>query len=390
MEQTVATRMAGIAPFYVMELLEKAQQLETAGKSVIHMEVGEPDFPLPKEVAEAATAALTNGKTGYTAAGGIAELRTAVTRYYQQGYGVNIPSSRVLITPGSSGALQLIIGAVVNAGEEVIMTDPTYPCNKHFVLAFGGVPKTVPVDAKTHYQLTAEMVEAAWKPNTRAVMVASPSNPTGTLLAREELAKIHAVVEARGGVLIVDEIYQKLLYQVKGYTALSLSDNLVVINSFSKYFGMTGLRAGWLVAPPNLLDPLTRLAQNFFISPPTPSQYAALRAMEADCAEIFDKRRQSFERRRDFLYPALLEMGFEIPVLPEGAFYIYADCSRFSRDSYTFCHQLLDEAGVAITPGKDFGSHKADQHVRFAYTREMKTLEEGVRRLHSYLKKLSN
>ncbi len=382
---SIASRMEGISPFYVMELLEKAQQLEAAGRTIVHMEVGEPAFPLPSKVIAAAAESLERGNSGYTTACGLTELRKAISRYYSDGYELKVPFERIIITPGSSGALQLVMAAAINAGDEVMMADPTYPCNRHFVLAFGGIAKNIPVDAASDYQLTAELVRDHWGEKTRAVMVASPSNPTGTLIAKEELTKIYQVVAERGGLLIVDEIYQKLLYQQKGYSALSLGENLIVINSFSKYFGMTGLRVGWLVAPKEMLDPLARLAQNFFISPPAPSQYAAIAAMEPESIAFFEQQRQEFKKRRDFLYPALLEIGFKVPVMPEGAFYIYADCSNFSTDSYNFCHQLLHEAGVAITPGKDFGSHKAESHVRLAYTRDMETTIAGVARLKKYL-----
>ncbi len=380
----IAERMNHIAPFYVMELLEEAQKLEAGGKTIVHMEVGEPAFSLPQQITTATANALAQGKSGYTTACGLPELRKAVSRYYKD-YDVDISPERVIITPGSSGALQLIIGAAINVGEEVLLPDPTYPCNRHFVLSFGGIPKNIAVGPESNYQLTADIVQKHWGEKTKAVMVATPSNPTGTLIEKEELAKIYQVVEERGGLLIVDEIYQKLLYQTKGYSALSISENLVVLNSFSKYFGMTGLRVGWLVAPQKMIDPLARLAQNFFISPPAPSQYAALAAMEPQSIAFFEKQRQEFEKRRDFLYPALLEMGFKIPVMPEGAFYIYADCSQFSTDSYNFCHKILQEAGVAITPGKDFGFHKAENYVRLAYTRDMEMIIEGVKRLKQYL-----
>ncbi len=382
---TVAERMEGIAPFYVMELLEEAHKLEAAGKSVVHMEVGEPAFSLPQRVTEATATALAKGKSGYTTACGLPELREKISCYYRENYDVAVSPERIIVTPGSSGALQLVIAAAVNSGEEVILPDPTYPCNRHFVLAFGGVPKNIPVGAAENYQLTAEIIDKSWGEKTAAVMIASPSNPTGTLIAKEELAKIYQLVAEREGLLIVDEIYQKLLYQTDGYSALSLGENLVVINSFSKYFGMTGMRVGWLVAPQEMIAPLSRLAQNFFISPPAPSQYAALAAMEPESIAFFEQQRQEFEQRRDFLYPALLEMGFDIPVMPEGAFYIYADCSRFSTNSYEFCHEILRKTGVAITPGKDFGTHKANNHVRFAYTRDMKSIIEGVKRLKEYL-----
>ena len=379
-----AARMKGIAPFYVMELLARAKELEAEGRSIIHMEVGEPGFELPEEVKQAGRDALDAGRTHYTAATGIPELRTAVARYYAD-YGVTVDPSRVVITPGSSGALQLVMGVLFNNGEEVIMTDPCYPCNKHFVLTFGAVPKLLPVDAGSNFQLTAEKVAEAWGPQTRGVIVASPSNPTGTLLEEPELEKIFQVVEKNDGVLIVDEIYHKLVFGRPSCTALALSDRIIVLNSFSKYHGMTGLRVGWMVVPEDLIAPLTRLTQNLFISPPSLSQYMALRSLESDCTAIFEERRRTFEKRRDLLLAGLRKLGFIIPAVPEGAFYIYADCSAFSADSMSFCYALLENAGVAITPGKDFGTHEAASHIRFACTGSSAEIEEALRRLHTFL-----
>ncbi len=383
----IARRMDRIVPFYVMDILARAKELQAQGRSIIHMEVGEPDFVSPKPVIEAGKNALDAGHTGYTPATGIPELRRKIAKYYQSQYGIDIDPQRVIVTPGSSGALQLILGVLVNPGQAVLMTDPGYPCNKNFVEFMSGEPAILPVGPETGYQLSASQVESAWTETTRAVMVATPSNPTGTLIPRDELARIHEVARSRRGALIVDEIYQGLVYGGENYTALEFGDDLFVINSFSKYYGMTGWRLGWLVAPEAYVDSLDRLAQNIFLSCSAPAQYAALSAFGPECQAILKSRRQEFQKRRDFLLPALQEMGFKIPVVPDGAFYLYADCSGLTDDSFKFAYDLLEDEGVAITPGKDFGSNRPEQHVRFAYTTSIESMEEAMRRLNRFLGK---
>lgn len=383
----IAGRMTRIVPFYVMDILAKAKELEAKGCSIIHMEVGEPDFVSPPPVIEAGKNALDAGHTGYTPASGIPELRRKIADHYKRQYGVDIDPRRVIVTPGSSGALQLILGVLVNPGQSVLMTDPGYPCNKNFVEFMSGVPAILPVGPESGYQLSVKQVEEAWSDTTCAVMVATPSNPTGTLVPRDELASIHRVAESRGGALIVDEIYQGLVYGVDSYTALEFGDDLFVINSFSKYYGMTGWRLGWLVAPEPYVESLDRLAQNIFLSCSAPAQHAALNAFQPDCQHILESRRRQFQKRRDFLLPALKELGFKIPVIPDGAFYLYADCSGLTHDSFSFAYELLEQEGVAITPGKDFGSNKPEQHVRFAYTTSIENMAEGVRRIKRFLGK---
>lgn len=384
-ETKIAARMKRIVPFYVMDLLAKAKELEARGRSIIHMEVGEPDFITPQPIVEAGKKALDDGRTGYTAATGIPPLRQAISTYYQQSFGLQIDPGRVVVTPGSSGALQLVLSVLVDPGQEVLMTDPGYPCNKNFVELVSGVPVGLPVGAETNYQLDSAQVAGNWRAATRAVMVATPSNPTGTVVERDEMARIHREVVKRGGALIVDEIYQGLMYGKKTYSALELSDDLFVINSFSKYFGMTGWRLGWIVAPQRYVASLDTLAQNLFLSCPSVSQYAALEAFSPSCMEILEKRRAEFQRRRDFLVPALKSLGFKIPVVPEGAFYLYADSSSLTDDSFAFAYELLENQGVAITPGKDFGTHKPEQHVRFAYTNSIENMTEAVRRIGEFL-----
>lgn len=384
-EQYIARRMERIVPFYVMDLLARAKQLETAGRSVVHMEVGQPDFAAPPPVAAAGKAAIDAGKTGYTPATGIPELRQAIADHYRDRFGLAVDPHRIIVTPGSSGGLQLLMGVLINPGQEVLMTDPGYPCNKNFVEFVSGVPVSLPVGPETDYQLTAAMVQQAWTERSRAVMIASPANPTGTVLAREELQRIYQVVRERGGVLIVDEIYQGLIYELEPFTALDIADDIFVLNSFSKYFGMTGWRLGWIVAPPLFVESIDCLAQNIFLSCSAPAQYAALQAFSADCLAIFEQRRQAFRQRRDFLLPALQKIGFSFPVLPGGAFYLYADCSRLTDDSFAFAYDLLAKQGVAVTPGKDFGSNRCSEHIRFAYTTGVENMAEGVRRIERYL-----
>ncbi len=383
----VADRMARIAPFYVMDLLARARKLEAEGRSIIHMEIGEPDFDTPAPVVAAGQRALAAGETHYTPARGLPALRQLIANFYQERYAARIDPERVIVTPGSSGALQLVLSVLINPGESVLMADPGYPCNRHFVELVDGKPLAVPVGPDTGYQLTAELVEAAWRADTKAVLVASPSNPTGTLIDDGQMQRLLKTVRRLGGVLIVDEIYQGLVYGEAGGTALRFADNLFVINSFSKYFGMTGWRLGWLVAPEEFIDPLDRLAQNIFLSAPTLSQFAALSAFSPETLAILEQRRQAFESRRDFLLPALRQLGFTIPVTPQGAFYLYAGCEQLCDDSQVFAQQLLEQAGVAVTPGLDFGFNRPEAHLRFAYTTDLPQLAEGVERIRRFLEK---
>jgi len=381
----IAQRMGDIEPFHVMELLGRARELEAAGRSIIHMEIGEPDFATPQPVVEAAQRALAKGQTHYTPALGLPALREAISGFYQSRYGVSVPARRIVITPGASGALLLALGVVLDRDSEVLMADPGYPCNRHFVRFIEGKARAVDVGAETGYQLSAELLAANWGENTRAAMIATPSNPTGTLVPAEELAAMASVVKEKGGALLVDEIYHGLVYEHQTPTALALSDELFVINSFSKYFCMTGWRLGWLVVPEPYIRAVEKLAQNLFIAAPTLAQYAALAAFSEESLAILEQRRQAFQQRRDYLLPALRELGFGIPITPQGAFYLYADCSRFTDDSFRFAQQLLEQAGVAVTPGIDFGHHLPEKHLRFAYTTSLENLAEGVMRIRNHL-----
>ncbi len=384
-EAPIARRMAEIEPFHVMDLLARARQLEAEGRSIVHMEIGEPDFDTPQPVVDAAQRALSAGETHYTPAMGLPALREAISNFYLQRYGVDVPARRIVITPGASGALLLALGVLLDRDSEVLLADPGYPCNRHFIRFVEGRAQGIAVDASTGYQLTAELLRQHWVDETRAVLLASPSNPTGTVINTDELAAMSNFVRERKGALLVDEIYHGLIYDGPDNTALASSDELFVINSFSKYFCMTGWRLGWLVVPERYIREVEKLMQNLFIAAPTLAQYAALEAFQPETMEILDRRREQFRQRRDFLLPALRALGFNIPVTPQGAFYLYADCSRFTEDSYQFSIDLLEHAGVAVTPGIDFGSHLPNKHLRFAYTTSMEELEEGVRRLANYL-----
>jgi len=382
----VAQRLDGVEPFHVLELAARAAELEAAGRNIVHMEIGEPDFLSPKPVCEAGMRVIETGRLFYTPALGLPVLRETIARFYRTRYGVEVSPSRIIITSGASGALLLAIAVLIDNGDEVLMADPGYPCNRNFVRMMGGVADEIAVGADSGYQLTPELVAQRWTPRTRAVMVASPSNPTGTLMADAALKEIAAIAAARGGVMIVDEIYHGLVYEGDYSTALKFSDQVFVINSFSKYFNMTGWRLGWMVVPEGYLRAFEKLSQNIYLSSPTPSQHAAVAAFEPETIAILEARRAEFKARRDYLLPALRELGFRIPVVPQGAFYIYADCSALCDDSFAFARDLLESAGVAITPGADFGANAADKHVRFAYTNAVPVLAEGVRRIAAYLR----
>jgi aspartate/methionine/tyrosine aminotransferase len=380
--------MNDIAPFHVMEVQTAARALEARGRSVVHMEIGEPDFPTPAPVLDAARNALDHGGIYYTSALGLPELREAIAGHYLDHYGVQVDPARVVVTAGSSAALLLALGLLVDRDDEILLADPGYPCNRHFVRTLEGRAVSVPCGPESNYQLSAQSIDRAWTARTRGALIASPSNPTGTAVARDELTRIARAVERRGGALIVDEIYLGLSYDAAPHSAVDLSPDLLVINSFSKYFNMTGWRLGWLVAPERCVRDVEKLAQNLYISPPTLSQRAALACFEPATLALLEERRQAFCARRDFLVPALRELGFRIPVMPAGGFFVYADCSAFGMDSERFCMEALEATGVAFTPGIDFGRHRAADHVRFAYTIALDKLQDGVRRLAEWLPSL--
>jgi len=373
-----ARRAAEIEPFEVMDVLSRAQALERAGRRVVHMEIGEPDFTAPAPVVEAGVRALREGRTAYTATLGLAALREAIAGHYKTRFKIEVPESRIAISSGASGGLLTVTALYVDAGDEILVPDPGYPGYRHFVRAFEGTAKTLPVSAADNFQPTLEMVRAAWGPRTKGMLLGSPSNPTGTLISKSELEKIARYICERKGVLLVDEIYQGLVYGMEPWSAFGLPGVVVLINSFSKYFCMTGWRLGWVVLPQDALRGFEKLAQHLFISAPAAAQHAAISAFDEETLKILEARRNEFARRRDFLVPALKRAGLSIPAEPHGAFYVYADCGG---DARAFARALLEKEAVAATPGVDFGANGTQRFVRFAYTRSMDDLEEAARRI---------
>ncbi len=379
-----ALRTKAIAPFYVMEIVKEAQRLSEAGRSIIHLSIGEPDFTAPPPVQAAARLAIEAGLTQYTPALGIEPLRQAIARDYADRFGVDIDPQRIVVTAGASAALLLAFAALLERDHAVLMPDPSYPCNRHFAAVFEGRARLLPCGPETRFQPTAAMIEQAWDAQTAGILLASPSNPTGTTVASATLADIVARARDRDGFTIVDEIYQGLTYDAAPSTALTLGEDVLVLNSFSKYFNMTGWRLGWLVAPPSLVPTLEKLAQNLFICPSTLAQHAALACFSPESLAIYEQRREEFRQRRDFLVPALREIGFEIPVVPDGAFYVYAGIQGLGTDSWNFAFDLLRETGVCLVPGRDFGSAQTHAYVRVSYANKREKLEEAVARLGDY------
>ncbi|MFC3108216.1 pyridoxal phosphate-dependent aminotransferase [Undibacterium arcticum] len=387
----LASRLANIAPFHVMEIAKMAAALERQGRHIIHMGIGEPDFSAAPPVIDAAARAMADGKLQYTSAIGLPALREAISGHYRKVYGLEIAPERIVVTAGASAALLLACATLVERGTEVLMPDPSYPCNRHFVAAFEGQAKMIPSGPAERFQLSDAMVRQHWGAATRGVLLASPSNPTGTSIAHEELARIVATVRAKGGFTIVDEIYQELTYDEQPFSALSLQqggDGLIVINSFSKYFNMTGWRLGWLVVPQHLIAPIEKLAQNLFICASTIAQHAAVACFAPESLAIFEARKAEFKRRRDYIVPALRELGFVVPVTPDGAFYVYADCSALLSADIADADQLsiaiLNEVGVVVVPGLDFGPHTASRYIRISYATSMDNLQQAVERLRTF------
>jgi aspartate/methionine/tyrosine aminotransferase len=380
-----AARMQNIAPFHVMELMARAQALESQGRSIIHMEVGEPDFPTPQPVVDAAQSFIASGHVFYTHALGLPSLREAIAGFYVDRYGVAVEPDRIVVTAGASAALLLALGVLIDVGDELLLSDPGYPCNRNFVRLMDGRVRAIAVGPETDFQPTAAQVASHWGVGSRALLVASPSNPTGTMLDHARLASLHATVSARGGTLLVDEIYHGLTYDCAAMTALAIADDVFVINSFSKYFNMTGWRLGWLVVPKSCVREVEKLAQNLFISPSAPAQHAALAAFRPETIGILEGRRREFQGRRDLLLTGLRQLGFRIDAEPMGAFYIYADAGQITDDSFRFAGELIELAGIAATPGLDFGSNGPERHLRFAYTVSEEKLTEGLSRMARFL-----
>ncbi|SDN29872.1 Aspartate/methionine/tyrosine aminotransferase [Vreelandella arcis] len=382
------SRVSQVAPFRVMHLLEMAQAREACGHDVIHLEVGEPDFATPEPIVAAGQQALAAGKTRYTPAAGLPALREAIAGHYAEHFNASVDPARILVTPGASGALLLASQLLVETGDRVMMADPNYPCNRHFMALAGADIDAIPVGRESGWQLDARLVNQHWQERTRLAMLASPSNPTGHTLSADALKDVLTSVAARGGEVLVDEIYQGLNYDDAPLSATSLTNDAFVVNSFSKYFGMTGWRLGWLVAPEHAIEPLTRLAQNVFLAAPTPSQHAALAAFTPECRDILENRRATLKQRRDVLLAGLAKLGLAPDLPPQGAFYLWLDIARYSRDSQAFCEQLLLEENVAITPGIDFAVQGGEHHVRIAFTNDVERLEEAVLRITRFVSRL--
>ncbi|MGA2550082.1 MAG: pyridoxal phosphate-dependent aminotransferase [Burkholderiaceae bacterium] len=385
----LALRTERIEPFHAMELMKRAHAFERSGRSIVHMTIGEPDFTAPPEVVEALAAGMAAQRSRYTPALGIFELRAAIANFYRERYGLTVPAEQIVVTAGASGALLLTMAALVNPGDEILMPDPTYPCNRHFVSAFDGHARLIPAGPADRFQLSAEMVRQNWSPVTRGVLVASPSNPTGTSIAFHELESIAAEARRHGGVTIVDEIYHSLSYDEHPRSALELilggAQDVIILNSFSKYFCMTGWRLGWLVCPAAWVPTFEKLAQNLFICASALAQHAALACFSPATLAICEQRKAELRRRRDYIVPALSALGFGIPVRPDGAFYIYTDISKFSSDSGLFADELLEKAGVAVVPGVDFGQNEPQRWLRLSYATSLSNLEEAVRRLSVFI-----
>lgn len=391
----VSARAQRIEPFYVMEVAKAAAslaaQVAQSDAPMVFLNIGEPDFTAPPLVQEAALRAIDSGHTQYSAAIGLPALRERISHWYQQHFELQVPARRIVVTAGASAALQLACLALVEAGDEVLMPDPSYPCNRHFVSAVDGTAVLIPTTAQERFQLSADKVAQAWGPKTSGVLLASPSNPTGTSIAPEQLRRIHQQVSQRGGFTIVDEIYLGLSHdEAFGKSALAIDDNIISVNSFSKYFNMTGWRLGWLVVPEALMPVMERLAQNLFICPNVIAQQAALACFEDSSLQIYEERRAAFKARRDYFIPALNALGLSVPVMPDGAFYAWADCTQACQklgvsNSWDLAFELMQRAHIAVTPGRDFGSADTQRFIRFSTANSMDQLQTALARLRAVL-----
>ncbi len=387
----VSRRAGLIEPFYVMEMAKAAAALaqeQTDGRDpMIFLNIGEPDFTAPPLVQEAAARCIHDGATQYTPATGLPALRERISDWYASRFGVQVPASCIVVTAGASAALQLACLALVDVGDEILMPDPSYPCNRHFVSTAGGRSVLIPTTAEERFQLSADKVRGAWGPATRGVLLASPSNPTGSSIHPAELRRIHEVVQSHEGITLIDEIYLGLSYEdTYGHTALDLDEQIISINSFSKYFNMTGWRLGWMVVPEALVPVIERLAQNLFICASTISQQAALACFEPESLAEYERRRTEFKSRRDFFIPALEAVGLHIPVRPDGAFYAWADCQDWCQrlgvpDSWALADVLMRQAHLAVTPGRDFGQADPGRFIRFSTANAMPQMQEAAARL---------
>ncbi|MBE2315780.1 aminotransferase class I/II-fold pyridoxal phosphate-dependent enzyme [Solirubrobacter sp. CPCC 204708] len=380
----LSQRALEVEPFHALAFGQQAAALEAQGHHVVRLGIGEPDFGAPPAVREAMRAVMDGRPLPYTIPMGLPTLREAIAGFYKDRHAVNVDPARIIITSGASAGLLAVTAATTDPGDEVILADPSYPCNRAMVQSFGGTVVALPSTAETRYQLAAAAVEAAWTERTSAVMVASPSNPTGTSITNDELAAICNLARERGAWRIVDEIYLNLSDDAP-QSVLSADPEAIVINSFSKYFGMTGWRLGWVVLPEVLVPAVEKLAMNYFLCASTPTQHAALAAFTPESLAVCEERRAELAARRALVLDGLERIGLPVPALPDGAFYVYFDVAGTGLSAWEFCARALAEQHVALTPGTDFGSHTADTHVRLSYAASRDELREGLARLERFL-----
>jgi len=376
-------RIRGISSFIVMDVLEKAHEMERSGVNIIHLEVGEPDFDTPACVKAAACKALENGHTHYTHSLGMIELREAICQYYADAYGVSVDPGRVVVGSGTSPVMFVLFSALLEDGDEVIISDPHYACYPNFITFMKGVPVTVPVHEEDGFQFRPEEIERRISARTKGVFINSPSNPTGNLLSAERMKQIAALSPQ----VISDEIYHGLVYEGEEHSILEFTDDAFVLNGFSKLYAMTGLRLGYLIAPERFIRPIQKVMQNFFISANAMVQVAGIAALKEAGPDVA-RMKATYNERRVYMVRRLKELGFGITVEPTGAFYIFANAKHLSNDSYRLAFDILEKAHVGVTPGIDFGQN-GEGYLRFSYANSMENIEEGMNRLERYLSKRS-
>jgi aspartate/methionine/tyrosine aminotransferase len=377
----VTKRAREIPPFIVMDVLEKAHELERQGRHIIHLEIGEPDFPTPGCICEAAAEAIEKGETHYTHSLGIVELREAICEHYNTEYGAHVNPEQIVVTSGTSPALFMIFSALLEAGEEIILSDPHYPCYPNFANFLGARPVCVNVDEEDGFQLRPDEIKKKISAKTRAILINSPSNPTGNLLSRDRIEKIAGL----GPPVVSDEIYHGLVYGEKAHSILEFTENAFVLNGFSKLYAMTGWRLGYLIAPPHFVRPLQKVQQNFFISAGTISQYAGLAALK-NAQDDVERMKSIYDERRRYMIGRIRELGFGLPVEPRGAFYMLVNAKHLATSSYDLAFEILEKAGVGVTPGIDFGQN-AEGYLRFSYANSLENIKEGLKRLENFLRK---
>ncbi len=381
----IAKKLADITPFIVMEILERAQTMEANGEHVVHMEIGEPDFPTPSAVRDAALETIKADRTKYTHSLGLPQLRNSISEHYAKEYGVHVGPERIIITTGSSGGMLLLFSALIDQGDRVLVTDPCYPCYRNFIRLAGGTPNYIPMSEEEGWQIDPARFRTAAAAGAKAAVVNSPANPTGVVLPAPVMAELAKAASENDVLLLSDEIYHGMIYEGHGHTMLEFTDETVIINGFSKFYAMTGWRLGWIIVPPRLVRPIQILQQNLFISAPTISQEAALAALSDSRAEL-ERMTKLYDERRRWLVPRLRDLGFGVPIAPTGAFYVLANAKHLNTDSYSLALEILKEAKVAVAPGIDFGA-AAEGYLRFSYANSLAELREGCSRLEAWLKR---